>query len=230
MLIAVILVFSVIICIVALTGGILKKILEVISLIAKLGVGGFVAILISQAFSIKFSSQWKMFLFVLAGAAIFLTLLMLLSKKFRLVGYSVNYFINSFTLLLITAMISSKISPNFITYALSLFLFPRLMWISDRLATYSEYSHSEYNFWENVTTNFYVINDMDWWGDSADSWDHIPLQIVIASIFYLVGSITLEFVCPFSSGWLEALYFILSTAINVVFDLFVFRAIEEANF
>ena len=152
----------------------------------------------------------------------------LLASFFRLVGYSINFFINSFILLIVGSILKDSLDIAFWMYALALLLFPRIMWISDRFATTTDYDHSEYSFWSNITTDFYTVKDVDWWENDADSWRLLPLQIIFSLIFYLIGSLTLLAVCPIESGWLQGLYLVLATAVNILFDIFVTRNIEEA--
>lgn len=212
---------------VSVFGGILKKIMEVISFIVKLGLGGMVTMLVFQWLNIEFSSPWWQLLAILVGAIIVFSLIMLLASLFRLVGFSINFFLDSFIVVIAATILKEYVEINFITYAIVLFLFPRVMWISDRYATTTEYSHSDYSFWDNVTTDFYTIKDMDWWGNASDAWGLMPLQIIISALFYGIGCITLLAVCPIQQGWLAGLYLVLATAINILFDTFVFRHIDD---
>ena len=207
-----------------------KKVLETISLIAKLCVGGAVSMLVYEALGLDFEKTWVMLAFIVGGAALITALTMLLASFFRLVGYSINFFINSFIVLLIIELLGDKVSVSFITYAAILLLFPRVMWISDRRSTSAEYSHSSYNFFSGVTTRHYEEKDVDLWEDSGEAWGCIPLQIVIACVFYAIGSVTLLSVCPINATWLMVLYILVATAVNVLFDFFVLRYIEEEFF
>ncbi len=151
-------------------------------------------------------------------------LLVVLVSAFRLVGYSINYFISNIIVLLVVQILGGEL--DFIYYALIQFLFPRLLWISDRLSTTTDYSHTEYGLFNN--TDVYIRSAMDWWGSADSGWNLIPLQIVISCLFFICGSITIGFSCSFEPNWLMILYVVLSAAVNVVFDLFVFRRVDEA--
>ena len=227
MFIGIILGLGLILGLISVFGGVLKKILEVVSFITKLGIGGFVALLVSQALHLQFDSTWGQLLYLLIGACVVFILMALLASFFRLVGYSINFFINSFLLLIVAVILGGKIEISFWIYALALLLFPRIMWISDRFATSRDYDHTEYSFWSNVTTDFYTIKDVDWWENGEDSWRMLPLQIILSAIFYLVGSMTVLGVHDFASDWLFILYLVLATAVNILFDMFVTRNIEE---
>lgn len=207
--------------------GFLKKALEVISLIVKFCICAGVAMLVSGILSIEFSSVWKQLLFMLLGGSFVFGVIQALASMFRLVGYSINYFMNSFLVLAAFMILGQNADVSIFLYALILFLVPRIMWISDRLATSTDYSHSEYSFFGNQRTDVYEVKDMDWWEESEGSWNHIPAQIVIASVFYIIGSVTTVAVCPINSGWLTALYLICATALNVLFDFYVLRNIEK---
>lgn len=208
--------------------GMAKKALEIISMIAKLFISGTVAMVISEVMNIEFSSSWGQVLFVIIGAVIGCSLMQMLAGIFRLVGYSINYFTNSFLILIVACIMGDKLQIGFLLYAVILLLYPRIVWISDRFATTTEYSHSNYSFWNNTETTYYNIVGVDRWQDTDFSWNHIPLQIAIGSVFYAIGSITITTIYPIESGWLTALYLLLTTAINIVLDLFVLRKIEEA--
>lgn len=210
-------------------GDVLKKAMEIVSLIAKLCIGGFISLLLYQVIPFETDSPWRMLIFVCVGAVVVLALILVLSGYYRLVGYSINYFINSFLVLVIAEMVGDKTEITFLMYALTLFLFPRIMWISDRFSTTTEYSHTEYTYWNDTETTYYNVKDMDWWEDFGDSWRHLPVQIAIASVFYGIGSLTIIGTCPISSGWLMALYLVAATAVNVVFDLFVFSRIDRTR-
>ena len=228
MFIGIILGLALILGLISVFGGVVKKVLEVISFIAKLCVGGVVAMLVQQLFHFEFESGWGQVLYLIIGAFVVFGLMALLASFFRLVGYSINFFINSFILLIVGSILKDSLDIAFWMYALALLLFPRIMWISDRFATTTDYDHSEYNFWSNITTDFYTVKDVDWWENDADSWRLLPLQIIFSVIFYLIGSLTLLAVCPIESGWLQGLYLVLATAVNILFDIFVTRNIEEA--
>ena len=211
-------------------GGVVKKIMEVVSLIAKLCMCGGVAAALFQLVGIQFDNGWKGFLFIVIGALVLFGLMMLLSSMFRLVGYSINYMITSIILLLVVTILGDKVEIGFWMYTLLLLLFPRVMWISDRVATVSEYSHTEYSFWSDTETWVYNTFAKDWWEDSGDSWRCIPVQIAIAAFFYICGSVTMLGVCPIDNDWLMALFIILAVVVNVAFDYFVMRKVEETFF
>ena len=226
MLIGILIGIAVIVGIMSVLGETFKKVLEILSAIAKFCVGAFVSMMIQQAVLPNLGT-WGRLAFIVIGGLIVYVLVETLSSAFRLVGYSINYFTNSIVILLITGILGDKISITFVLYAIILFVFPRIMWISDRFATTSDFSHSEYSAWDNVTTFFYTVKDVDHYGSSEHSWNHIPLQILIASVFFAVGSCTIFGSFSIESVWLQLLYIILSTAVNVIFDLFVFRKIDK---
>ena len=224
--VALIAVFTVI----SFLGGALKKTMEIVSTLLRLGVGGIVSMLVCRAIGVDFSNQGRLFLYVLIGALIVFALISVLASMFRLVGYSINFFINSMFIGILVTILENKISIGFGLYAVILFLLPRIFWISDRLATTQDYSHSEYDPIWNVRTYFYSVSPMDWWEDSEDSWKWIPFQIIIASLFYLVGCCTLFSFYSLPAQWLEIVVAIVAIALNILFDLFVFRKIEEHHF
>ena len=207
--------------------GLAKKILEIVSLIAKLCVCGMGTMILSQTLDIPFSSEWLELAFLLAGAVTGLILIQLLAMRFRLVAYSINYFINGFVLLVVVGILEEQLQLGFALYGAILLLFPRILWISDRFATTREYVGSAHDYLNNVTIRFFTARAVDWWQDSERSWNALPLQIVIASVFYAVGSLSIMIIKPFDSFWLIALYTLLATALNVVLDLYGLRRLEE---
>lgn len=210
---------------VSVFGGVLKKIMEVVSLCAKLCIGGVVAMLVYNILPFEFEG-WGVAIFIIVGAFVVLSLIATLASLFRLVGYSINFFITSFILLMVASILKGNTEISFWVYALALLLFPRVMWFSDRFATTSEYDHSEYSFWSDITTNFYTIRDVDWWQNDGESWRILPLQIVLSAIFYAMGSATLLAVCNLT-GWLQGLYWVVAIVVNILFDIFVTKNIEE---
>ena len=210
---------------VTLIGGALKKVMEVASFIAKFCFGCGVSQIIYQSLPIKLESLWGELAILCVGAFIVMAILGVLAANFRLISYAVNYFICSFIVLLIAIILKEKATISFATYAITLLLFPRIMWISDRLGSISEYNHTEYGF--GILTDVYTKKAVDWWGGSEDAWGHMLFQIVAASFFYLVGSLTLLSVCPIEAGWKKTVYFILAIVTNILFDFFIFRRIEE---
>ena len=225
-LVGVLLIFGII----SLFCGAVKKILEIISVLFRLGVGGMISMMVYTYLGVKFSTQWWMLLFVALGAIIIFVLTSVLAANFRMLGYSINYFSNSFLILIVAGILGENFSVHFAVYALILFLFPRLLWLSDRFATTSEFSHVDYDAWYDITTYHYLVKPMDWWENSGDSWKWIPFQIVVSSLFYLIGSATMTALYPVEGVWLSILFVVLSIGINVAFDLFVFRKIEEIAF
>ena len=207
-------------------GGVLKKIMEVVSLIAKLCLCGGVAMLIVQLLGVTFEKIWLMLLCIVVGAVVLFGLLMLLSARFRLVGYSISYLINSFILMMVVTLLREKVDVSIWLYSLLLLVFPRVMWISDRLATVSEYSHSEYDFWGDETA-FYNIVSKDWWENGENSWKNIPLQIFLSLMFYFGGSVTMLAVDGIQNGALAMLGLLVMVALNIVLVLFVRRRVEE---
>lgn len=207
--------------------GVFKKAMEVISYIAKLVIGGCVAVIVIDGLSMDFSSSWTRMGAIVIGAFIVFLLFILLAGSFRLVGYSINYFINCMLMGIIISLVAEYFSLSFLSCAVMFFLFPRFMWVSDRNATVSEYSHTS-NFM-GIETDHYNEVDVDWWEDLGNSWRWLPLQIAVASFFYLMGSSIIFSVCPIETRWLASLYLGLITVANVVFDLFVFREAEQEN-
>lgn len=213
-------------CILSIFSGFVKKALEIISLIAKFCVSAGVAMIVFSLLKIEFSNVWKQLLFIFIGGSVVFGLIQALASMFRLVGYSINYFMNSFIVMIAFLVLAKDTQVSFFLYTAALFLVPRIMWISDRFATSTDYDHTEYSFWGNEKTDVYVMKDVDWWQESEGAWNHIILQIAIASVFYAIGSISVMAVCPMS-GWLTVLYLICAAVVNVVFDLFVLRRIES---
>lgn len=212
--------------IMTLLGGVFKKALEILSAITKFGVGVLISLLIQQAV-LPEAGTWGQLAFVVVGGIIVYSIIEALSASFRLVGYSINYLISSVVLALIVTMLNGHISLTLAQYLLALFLFPRIIWISDRFATTSVYSHSEYGIWDNVVTDVFTIKDVDHYGSSEYSWNHLPLQITIAFVFFAMGTCTVFSEYPVESFWMQLLYIIPAAVINIVFDLFVFRRIDK---
>ena len=225
-LVGVLLIFGII----SLFCGAVKKILEIISVLFRLGVGGMISMMVYTYLGVKFSTQWWMLLFVVLGAIIIFVLISALAANFRMIGYAINYFSNSFLVLIVAGILGENFSVHFAVYALILLLFPRLLWFSDRFATTSEYSHTDYDGWSNTFTEHYIIKPVDWWVDAGDSWKWLPFQIVVSALFYLIGTATMTAIYPVEGVWLTILFVVLSIGINVAFDLFVFRKIEEKVF
>lgn len=209
-------------------GGVLKKILEIATFIARLCVGGGLTVLIYQLLPFQIESGWGEILLLLVGAIIGASLIGYLASEYRLIGYSLNFFMCSFIVLFVALILELEYTFSFPLYAVTLFLFPRLMWISDRFATTREYVDTQYD--GDTIIDLYIVRPIDYWEDSGNSWRAIPLQIVISSIFYVVGSITITMICPFESSWQQNLYLLVATALNVVFDMFAFRKLEEIIF
>lgn len=204
-----------------------KKILEIISMIIKVCIFGMVSVVIAYSLNIEFKNSFLQMLFFLVGGVSILYLVSLMASRFRLVGYSINYFNNAFALLVLAMLLKNKIEIPFIAYLAAMFLLPRVIWISDRFATTQEYSHSEHDFWTNTTTDYYSIKETDWWADSEKSWKWLPLQIVLSIGFYTFGSVTALFQNAISSDLVIALFLLASTVGNIVFDIFVFQRIEK---
>ena len=210
-------------------GGVLKKVMELVSLATKLCVGGFLALLIYNAIPFETSNPWRMLLCVCAGSIVIVAVILVLAGYYRLVGYSINYFINSFLILFIASILGEKTEISFLMYALVLFLVPRIIFISDRFSTVTKYSHKEYSYWNDTETTYYNVKDMDWWENYGNSWKHLPVQIFLAAIFYLAGSATLLGTCPIESKLLTGLYLLLATAVNIAFDFFIFSKIDNTK-
>lgn len=208
--------------------GFVKKALEVISLILKFCICAGVVMIVCNMLSIEFSNTWKQLLVMFLGGSFVFGLIQALASMFRLVGYSINYFMNSFIVLIVFLILAKDTAVSIFLYSLVLLLVPRIMWISDRMATSTDYSHSEYSFFSNIRTDVYVKKNVDWWEESEDAWNHIPVQIAIASVFYILGSITTIAVCPIESALLTLLYLIIVAALNVLVDFFGLRNIEMA--
>ena len=218
MLIGILIGIAVVVGLISVFGGVLKKVMEIVSLIAKLCMCGGVAMALFQLVGIQFDSGWKTLLFAAIGAAVMLGLLMLLSSMFRLVGYSINYLTCSIILLLIVSVLGEKVAVSGWLYALLLLLF---------LATTSEYSHTEYSFWSDTETWVYNTMAKDWWENSEGSWRWLPAQIVFASLFYIAGSMTMLAVHPIEKSGLAVLFTVAAAVVNVAFDYFVLRWVEE---
>ncbi len=206
-------------------GGVLKNVLEAISFITKFIICGAMAWLLFKL--LPFELEWWGYLlaFFIGGYTIFGLLFGVLSS-FRLVAYSVNYFICSIIVLIVVQLFIKK-QIDFVHYILILFLFPRIMWISDRFSTLSEYSHTEHDFFSGISTNVFLVEAIDWWDNSSNSWGKIPLQVIISSIFYIFGSVIILSIHTFDPTRSIVLYIILSTVINMLFDLYVFRKIDK---
>lgn len=218
--------------VIAMLGGFLKKFLEIASVLLRLLVGGTISMLICKAVGVNFDNQGRVLLYVCIGAVLFFALLSVLASVFRMVGYSINYFINSllFGLLLVILRENFSIDIGFWLYAAILFFVPRLLWLSDRAATTSNYSGSDYDGFLNVKTYFYTVSPMDWWQDSEGSWRCIPVQIIFAALFYLVGSSTVFSAFPAQSNLQEIIFLVVATAVNILFDLLLFRKLEAKIF
>lgn len=210
-------------------GGVLKKVMELVSLATKLCIGGFIALFIYNAIPFETSNPWRMLLCVCAGSILIVAFFLVLAGYYRLVGYSINYFTNSFLILFIATILGEKVEITFTMYALVLFLVPRILFISDRFSTIRQYSHKEYSYWNDTETTYYNVKKMDWWEDYGNSWRHLPVQLILAAIFYLIGSATLLDTCPIESKLLTVLYLILATAVNIAFDFFIFRKIDKTK-
>ena len=209
-------------------GGAFKKILEIISLLGRICVCGCISMLLCQALSLDQMGGGGLILCLIIGTVIVYILIALLAASFRLVGYSVNFMINSLIILIVALILENKYSISFPIYAATLFFFPRILWISDRFATENHTVDWSYNPFTNVETEYYVVRDVDRWEDFGDSWNHIPVQIIFSSLFYGVGCFTLFLIHPVDPDWLMLLCVALATAVNVIFDLTVFRRIEKA--
>ncbi len=211
-------------------GGALKKVLEIVSFLVRLGLGGVASMLIYRAVGGDFSNQGRAFLIICIGAIIIFALIACLASHFRMVGYSINFFTNSVLLGLLVTALGDKLPMSMGLFAAVLFFLPRTLWVSDRSATTSDYCGSDYDAWLNVKTYFYSIRPVDRWEDSGDSWKCLPVQLPICALFYLAGSTTLFSIFPLEPEWLEVTLTFVAMAINVLFDLFVFRKIEERVF
>ena len=213
-------------------GGFVKKALEIASILLRLLVGGTISMLICKVVGVNFDNQGLLFLYVCIGAVLFFALLGMLASVFRMVGYSINYFINSLLLGLLMVIFREKLSVDmsFWWYTAILFLAPRILWLSDRAATTSDYCGSDYDGFLNVKTYFYTVSPMDWWGDSEGSWRWIPVQIVFAALFYLVGSSTVFSAFPAQSQMQEVIFLVAACAGNILFDLLLFRKLEAKLF
>lgn len=209
-------------------GDAFKKTLEIISLLGRICVCGCISMLLCQTLSLDRLGGGGLILCLIIGTVIVYTLIALLAGSFRLVGYSVNFMVNSLVILIVASILGNKYSISFPIYAATLFFFPRILWISDRFATECETVDWSYNPFTNVETEYYVVRDVDRWEDSEYSWNHIPVQIIFSSLFYGVGCLTFFIIYPVDSAWLMLLCVALATAVNVVFDLFVFRKIDIA--
>lgn len=207
-------------------GGIAKKVVEVFSMLVKFGAGAALSMIIYQLQPFKFEGDWGMLIVVIVGALLFVILTQLLASYYRLIGFSINYAINSVVVMCVAFLINEKHPVSFVVCALALLLFPRLLWISDRRATESNYSHTKSDF--SGDTDVYIVSDVDKWENSGDSWKHLPLQIVVSSVFYMMGSFMIMGLHPIDTGWLVLLCILLATAVNVCFDLFLFRRIDAA--
>ena len=137
---------------ISVVGGFLKKILEIASFLLRLLVGGVISMLICKAVGVNFDNQGRLFLYVCIGALLFVALLGMLASVFRMVGYSINYFINSLLLGCLMVILRDKFSVEigFWWYVAILFFFPRVLWLSDRSATTSDYCGSDYDGFMNV--------------------------------------------------------------------------------
>lgn len=204
----------------------LKRILEIVSKITRLLIFGGVAGLVIQALGIEFSSQWMFLLALGIGTAIVFFIVKYLSLFSRLVCYSINFLVHAFALMVIAAILGDKISVNVWLYGTILFLYPRILWISDRRSKEKEYSHSKTDAMGDVT-QYYIEKNVDIWEDDEDSWNKILLQIGIAFPFYAFGSMTIVARFPIQNGFLLLLYAIIAASVNVVFDMFVFKKIDK---
>lgn len=220
--------FCIACAVVGAVGGVLKTIMEVVSFLTKFTLGIFVMLIVFSSLSIEFSSMWTELLAYLGGAALVMCLLVWLASAFRLVGYSINFFLDSLLVAIVATMLHDKISFGFIAYTAIVFLFPRLLWVSDRFSTITQYSHTKYNYWNKTQTDYYVISDFDWWGGTGDTQSALPFQIVLSCVFYLFGNLTILSLHPIESNWLSALFLILMVAANILFDIFVFSKVDNS--
>lgn len=216
-----------IVSLVALTlGEVIRRILEIASFIVKFVIGGMLALIVAQALSVEFTNPWKELACFAISGVIFVGLISLLSEKFRLICYSVNYFLDSIVVCVIIACLKNIASASFIVCAIMLFLLPRIIWAINRFTTSEKHVKTEYSFFSDIRTEVFEITDVDLYKYSEDSWRKIPFQIVIASVFYMIGSAIFLIVCPFEPVRLELVFVLAMTVINIVFDLFVFRKID----
>lgn len=200
-----------------------KGIMEAVSSIIWFLVCASVAYAICVMLSIEPESLVAQIAVFVIGGILINVLLRLLAAYFRLVAYSINCLIIRFLAMFLCMMLAEGASVGLPAYVMMLFLFPRLMWISDRTSTVKEYHHTT---WFTNTAIYYVF-DVDNWENTADSWNHLPIQIVIASIFYLISNLSVLPVAQSASGWIIALCLLGGTTFDVAFDIFVFHRIDD---
>lgn len=197
----------------------------VVSVLARVLTGIFLsALFFTLPFLSKIlSSGWQVFLIFGVGLC-FYGLLSELSKKFRLVTYSINYLTDSLVVLAFFYLIRSKLTVPILVYAIVLFIFPRISWILARRSEAVSSLRIEHDVGPDVI--FYEHFIVDQWENTSKSWDKMPLQIILSIVFYLIGSITIVFYFTDMSRFLAVLFFLVITPINVLFDLRVFRNID----
>lgn len=115
MFVGIIIVIIFLVTAVTVIGGALKKVMEVVSGIAKFCFGVGVSQIIYQSLPIKLESLWGELAFLCVGAALVITILGVLAAFFRLISYSINFFICSLIIFLIAVILKDKATIGFAT-------------------------------------------------------------------------------------------------------------------
>lgn len=209
--------------------GLTKTLMIMASYLAKLFAGLVLSGLFFTlpVFNKILSTGWQVILIFLFGV-FFVLLMAQLAKRFRLIGYSLNFATDSILFLAITYLLQKRITLSVLVYSVLLLIFPRFSWYLARTDEGIEEQREERRinrFLVEVRKgiSFYPI---DHWENSRESWRLLPLQIAIASFFYAAGTGTMLFYFQPESRFPAIPIWILITIVNVTFDLFIFRRID----
>ena len=203
----------------------MKSLVVIVSLLARILTGIFLSALFFTLpfFNKILSSGWQVLLIFVGGLLLYF-LMSKLAIRFRLVTYSINYLTDSLVVLAFFYLLQSKMAVPFMIYAIVLFIFPRISWILARRTELTSYYREIHDIGPDII--YYEDSVADQWENTSKSWNNIPLQIVLAMIFYLIGSITVVFYFQDMSIFWAVLFFLVITPINVIFDLLVFRNLD----
>ena len=202
-------------------GGGAKKGLEAISVITKLGVSLILsfAIFFLLPMNVDFLTRG---LYACGGAIVICILILWLSATFRMVGYAINFAIDSCFVAFAASFVGLLTNMRFVPYVIVMLAFPRIVWFSDRDATDEVYSHTEGN------VEYYEARKRDRLVNTKNSWRWLPVQVPVSFLLYVLGSTTALSYFPSNNRFLQNLFLVLSGVLNVAVDLFIIRKLETA--
>ncbi len=200
--------------------GLTKKLIILASYLARLFAGLVLSGLFFTlpVFDKILSTGWQAILIFLFGVII-VFLMAQLAKRFRLIGYSLNFSTDSFLFLAITYLLRERITLNVLVHSVLLLIFPRFSWYLARTDEGAEEHGEEHriNRFLVEVRNSLSFHSIDHWENSRESWCLLPLQIIIASVFYTAGVGTMLFYFQPESRFPEIPIWILVTIVNVTF-------------